>query len=126
MELRRGFVLFTAERKRSSSPFLRLDLKSCVVSWRRLMLSLIAIFAILTGLAVSVLSYRALAVVSVVSLAIFALALTNAGWGVLTTIAWCAVALILQQASFLAVTALRTRIKAEVVRIRATLRSKPN
>ena len=90
------------------------------------MLFLIATFAILTGLAVSVFSYRALAVVSVISTAIFAFALMNARWGVLATIGWCVVALVLQQASFLAATAWRTRIKAEIVRIRGALRSKTN
>jgi hypothetical protein len=90
------------------------------------MLLLIALFAILTGITVSVFSYRALAVVGVVSVAIFAFALVNSGRGALATTACCVMALVLQQASFLAATAWRTRIRAEIVRIRGALRSKIN
>jgi hypothetical protein len=38
----------------------------------------------------------------------------------------CVVALVLQQASFLAATAWQTPIKAKIVRIRGSLRSKTN
>jgi hypothetical protein len=90
------------------------------------MLLLIVLFAILTGIGASVFSYRALVVVGVVSVAIFALALLSTGWGALATTACCFMALVLQQASFLAAATWRNRIGAEIVRIRGALRCKTN
>jgi hypothetical protein len=90
------------------------------------MLLLIVLFAILTGIGASVFSYRALVVVGVVSVAIFAFALVSTGWGALATTACCFMALVLQQASFLAAATWRNRIGAEIVRIRGALRCKTN